>query len=138
MPSDKAIANERNKFRKRRNNFLRKAFELGKLCDADVAVIVHEKGNYYTYRSTDDYWWPPSIEEIDKAEHKLPRHFAQDRDSHEANESSGAMNLVSPPQFKFPKPGIPASERTASQYKNLQRVCYPFDYITGTGKSRSK
>jgi hypothetical protein len=56
--------NEREKLRKRKNNLFKKAYELGKLCNVDVAVIVHKNGRYFTYRSTDKESWPPSMKEI--------------------------------------------------------------------------
>jgi hypothetical protein len=55
---------EREKERKRKKTLLRKAYELGKLCDVDVAVILHKNGRYFTYRSIDKESWPPSMKEI--------------------------------------------------------------------------
>lgn len=49
---------------KRKHGLFKKASEHGKLCDADVAVIVRKNGRFYTYRSTDEKSWPPSIEQI--------------------------------------------------------------------------
>ena len=52
--------------RKRTKGLLSKAYQLGKLCDLDVAEIIYnsEAGQYYTYRSTDRQSWPPSMEHI--------------------------------------------------------------------------
>ena len=61
-PND--LKNRREKFRRRKHSFLKKAYELGKYCDADVAVIIHKNGRYFTYRSTDQGSWPPSMEKI--------------------------------------------------------------------------
>ncbi|KAF8545270.1 hypothetical protein BDD12DRAFT_811217 [Trichophaea hybrida] len=64
MPSEKTVQNSRNKFRKRKANFLKKAHQLSQLCNADVAVIIYKDGHYYTYRSKDTQTWPPSMQEI--------------------------------------------------------------------------
>jgi hypothetical protein len=56
--------NEREKERKRKKTLLRKAYELGKLCDVDVAVILHKNGRYVTYRSTDKESWLPCMKQI--------------------------------------------------------------------------
>ena len=62
------MANEkkqkREMMRKRKHSLFKKAYELGKLCDADVAVIVRINSRFYTYRSTDKKSWPPSMEQI--------------------------------------------------------------------------
>jgi hypothetical protein len=44
--------NEREKLRRKKNLF-EKAYELGKLCGIDVAVILHKNSCYFTYRSID-------------------------------------------------------------------------------------
>lgn len=49
---------------KRKHGLFKNASELGKLCDADVAVIVRKNGRFYTFRSTDEKSWSPSIEQI--------------------------------------------------------------------------
>jgi len=56
--------NEWEKLRRRKKNLFKKAYELGKLCDIDVAVILHKNGRYFTYRSIDKESWPPSMKEI--------------------------------------------------------------------------
>ena len=63
MASDKTKS-AREKFRRRKNNLLKKGFQLGKLCDADIAIIIHKNGHFYTYRSKDEESWPPSISQI--------------------------------------------------------------------------
>ena len=50
--------------RRRKHGLFKKAYELGKLCDADVAVIVRKNGRFYTYRSTGEESWPPSMAQI--------------------------------------------------------------------------
>ena len=52
------------KFRKRKNNILKKGDELRLLCEADVYILLHRKGRYYTYNSTNQPSWPPSSDEI--------------------------------------------------------------------------
>ena len=52
------------KFRKRKNNILKKGDELRLLCGADVYILLYRKGRYYTYKSTDQPFWPPLLEKI--------------------------------------------------------------------------
>src|SRR5437762_9682502 len=52
------------KFRKRKNNILKKGDELRLLCGADVFILLRRKGRYYTYKSTDQPSWPPTLEQI--------------------------------------------------------------------------
>lgn len=56
---------------------VKKAHELGKLCDVDIAVIICRNGRYFTYRSMDRQSWPPSMEQIEISyplpENLLPR-----------------------------------------------------------------
>ena len=53
-----------SKFRKRKMRLFKKAYELGKLCDADICLIVSRKEKYYVYKSKDDPLWPPSLQNI--------------------------------------------------------------------------
>ena len=50
--------------RRRKLSLFKNAYELGKLCDADVAVIVCKNGRFYIYKSTDQKSWPPPMEQI--------------------------------------------------------------------------
>ena len=50
--------------RRRKNSLFKKADELRKLCNADVAVIVCQDGRFYVYKSTDQTSWSPSMEHI--------------------------------------------------------------------------
>jgi len=56
--------NEREKLRRRKKNLFKRAYELRKLYDIDVAVILYKNGRYFTYKSTDKESWPPSRKEI--------------------------------------------------------------------------
>jgi hypothetical protein len=56
--------NEREKLRRRKKNLFKKAYELRKLCDIDIAVTLYKNGHYFTYRSIDKESWPPSMKEI--------------------------------------------------------------------------
>jgi SRF-type transcription factor (DNA-binding and dimerisation domain) len=53
---------EKEKARKRRKTLVKKAYELAKLCDVDVALIVHKNGRYHTYRSIES--WLPCMKQI--------------------------------------------------------------------------
>ena len=52
------------KFRKRKNNILKKGDELRLLCGADVYILLCRKGRYYIYNSTNQPSWPPPPEKI--------------------------------------------------------------------------
>ena len=51
-------------FRKRRNNFLRRAHEIGAQYGANIYVLIHRQGKYYVYTSTLCASWPPPVEEV--------------------------------------------------------------------------
>ena len=51
-------------FTRKKPNLMKKADQLARLCHADVALIIRRNRRYYTYRSTDHEWWPPSMTEI--------------------------------------------------------------------------
>jgi hypothetical protein len=52
------------KFHKRTNSIFKKGDELRSLCEVDVYILLHRKGRYYAYKSTDQPSWPPSLEKI--------------------------------------------------------------------------
>lgn len=54
----------REMYRKRKTTLIKKAHELGKLCEVDIAVIICRNGRYFTYRSMDRQSWPPSMDQI--------------------------------------------------------------------------
>lgn len=58
------IKQRREMMRRRKHSLFKKAYELEKLCDADVAVIVCKNGRFYIYKSTDQKAWPPPMEQI--------------------------------------------------------------------------
>ena len=51
-------------FARRRPSLIKKADQLARLCNADVALIIRRNGRYYTYRSIDHEQWPPTRSEI--------------------------------------------------------------------------
>jgi hypothetical protein len=53
---------KKEKARKRRKTLVKKAHELAKLCNVDVALIVYKNGRYHTYRSVES--WLPCIKQI--------------------------------------------------------------------------
>jgi hypothetical protein len=53
---------ERERARKRMKTLVKKAHELAKLCDFDVALIIHKNGRYHTYRSIES--WLPCMKQI--------------------------------------------------------------------------
>jgi hypothetical protein len=50
--------------RRRKKSLFKKAYELGVLCNVDVAVIIRKNGRYFIYRSTNQESWPPAMSEI--------------------------------------------------------------------------
>ena len=54
----------REMYRKRKMTLVKKAHELGKLCEVDVAIIICRNGRYFTYRSMERRSWPPFMEQI--------------------------------------------------------------------------
>ncbi|KAF8856246.1 hypothetical protein BDZ45DRAFT_559559, partial [Acephala macrosclerotiorum] len=58
---------ERNAQRKKRRKSLEfKSWEMGELCDFDMALTMYnrEAKEYYVYISTDRESWPPTMEQI--------------------------------------------------------------------------
>ena len=53
---------KKEKARKRRKTLVKKAHELAKLCDVDIALIVYKNSHYHTYRSIES--WLPCIKQI--------------------------------------------------------------------------
>ena len=51
-------------FTRRKSNLLKKADQLARLCNADLALIIRKNGRYYTYQSIDRESWPPPVKEI--------------------------------------------------------------------------
>lgn len=49
----------REKFHKRKRCCLKKAHELGHLCQAEVYVAIYRNGRWYTYSSSREPQWPP-------------------------------------------------------------------------------
>ena len=70
---DKPKKLDRERFRKRRLNFTRKAWELAKICHADVYVVVRRHEKYYTYNSTSKSTWPPSDKDLVSNPESLPQ-----------------------------------------------------------------
>jgi hypothetical protein len=58
---------------RRKETLLRKAHEMAKLCDVDVALFIrtHKSGRLITYKSINRQCWPPTEEQIVSAlEHR--------------------------------------------------------------------
>jgi len=50
--------------RQRKETLFKKAHELGKYYDVDVALIIRQNGRFFTYKSIDHESWPLSMKEI--------------------------------------------------------------------------
>jgi hypothetical protein len=69
MDNAKRQRSAKNRFRKRRNGLFKKTFELSKLCEAEVFLVIEKDDKFYTFRSTEDESWPPTMEEIVSSYH---------------------------------------------------------------------
>lgn len=58
------IKQQREIMQRKKYSLFKKAYKLGKLCDADVAIIVCKNGCLYIYKSINQKAWPLSIEQI--------------------------------------------------------------------------
>jgi len=63
MALNKSKKRSKNLSRRRKTVF-KKVHELGQHDGVDVALIVRQNGQYFTYRSIDLEYWPPSMKEI--------------------------------------------------------------------------
>ncbi|KAF1349760.1 hypothetical protein BDV97DRAFT_352378 [Delphinella strobiligena] len=66
-PSEKVVARSRRYYdarRRRKNTLLKKAYELGKLHDAHIYVLVRYGGRYYCYTSLSYVSWPPPHKQV--------------------------------------------------------------------------
>ena len=52
------------KFQGRLTCLMKKAHEIGVLCESDVYVVLYRHGRYYTYKSKDSPTWPPSDQQM--------------------------------------------------------------------------
>ena len=59
------LARRKNeRLRRRKKTLFHRGYELGKLCNVDVAVVVLQRGQYYIYKSIERDDWPPPMAEI--------------------------------------------------------------------------
>jgi hypothetical protein len=49
---------------RRKKTLLKKIYELREYDGIEVALIIHQNGRFFTYRSVDHESWPPSMKEI--------------------------------------------------------------------------
>jgi len=63
-------------FTKKKTSIIKKAYQLGRLYNADVALIIRKNGIYYTYRLTDRILWPLTTKEIVRIRKNIGFHFA--------------------------------------------------------------
>ena len=54
---------------RRKKTAFKKVYELGKYNGIDVALIIHQNGRFFTYRSINHESWPPSMKEIVRLYH---------------------------------------------------------------------
>ncbi len=62
--SPNTIKRRSERIRRRKNTLLQKSYELGKFPGIDIAVIIFQNGRYFTYNSTENNSWPPSMKNI--------------------------------------------------------------------------
>jgi SRF-type transcription factor (DNA-binding and dimerisation domain) len=49
---------------RRKKTLLKKVYEFGEYDGIEVALIIRQNGRFFTYRSVDHEFWPPSMKEI--------------------------------------------------------------------------
>jgi hypothetical protein len=60
----KLIKRKNERLRLRKRTLFRRGYELAKLCNVDVAVVVFQRGQYHIYKSIERDDWPPSMADI--------------------------------------------------------------------------
>ncbi|KAK0113114.1 hypothetical protein ONS95_014818 [Cadophora gregata] len=45
-------------FRKRKNNFFRRGYDIGVACDTEVFILFKRNGKFYTFANTEELEWP--------------------------------------------------------------------------------
>lgn len=64
MPTNFSQKRRSERIRKRKKTVFQKAYELGKFPEIEIAIIIFQNGRYFTFNSTKDESWPPSMKEI--------------------------------------------------------------------------
>jgi hypothetical protein len=59
-----SLKNKAEQLRRRKESFIRKAFELGELYNVNIVVIICKNGRYFTYRLIEDESWLLTIKEL--------------------------------------------------------------------------
>lgn len=76
MALPKAVTTEKKKtkerFRKRKSSFFKKANQLARLCDTKVYVLLARHDAYHVYKSTADQDWPPSTKTVVRNQSSKP------------------------------------------------------------------
>lgn len=60
----KQLRAERERFRKRRKDLVKKANELSFFCHTDLYLVMYQSGKYYIYNSTKKQGWPLSEKDL--------------------------------------------------------------------------
>ncbi|KAI9777796.1 MAG: hypothetical protein M1839_008591 [Geoglossum umbratile] len=104
MSTPKALDSvSRRSFDRRKQGLFKKAYELGKLFDADIAIVVRLNGQHYIYRSADIITWPPSMEDLQSThtpQNNLPWDFQTKREAYE--EAISLQEFQTPPDTPEP------------------------------------
>ena len=45
-------------FRKRKNNFFHRGYDIGVACDTEVFILFKRNGRFYTFANTEEVVWP--------------------------------------------------------------------------------
>ena len=51
-------------FNKRRRSLIKKANELAVKTSTELYIVMHRRGRYFTYNSTDRQGWPPNEDDV--------------------------------------------------------------------------
>ncbi|KAH8772309.1 hypothetical protein BGZ57DRAFT_855392 [Hyaloscypha finlandica] len=53
-------------FRKRRNNYFQRGYDIGITCETDMFILFKRKGKFYTFTNMDELVWPTQEEIVSK------------------------------------------------------------------------
>ena len=62
--SKKSAKIKQKTYKRRKATLFKKAHELKKFCDVEIAMIIYKHNRYFTYKSTNQQSWSSFIEQI--------------------------------------------------------------------------
>ena len=64
MDTKKILKDKREQLRRRKLGLFKRGHKFGKAYEGDVVIILRKNGQYYTYRSLNQEYWPPTMKQI--------------------------------------------------------------------------